>query len=399
MRSAIFLFTSGKYWGYLTMVFAWHTIHAQTAPEDAPTPATLAADMLETVTRLPVTVKDMSGKVIDGQMVLTYFKPQGDGPFAAVVMNHGRDGNQRANPARYRYSDVARYWLRRGVAVFVPTRLGYGDSGMEQDPEFTGACDKKDYDSAAMATNVQTLATVDFAIKQPWVDANKVILMGQSMGGFATVVAMGAKHPGVIAGINFSGGGGGDPVTRKANPCGYHRLAGTFEKAGKTNGGSTPMLWLYAENDLFWGPDIPRKWHAAYTNAGGKADFAPFGPVGTDGHSLLAKGMPLWRPVLDKFISPLGISPPKATGAPAPSGFAAIGDASRLPLVKQDVKDTGYARFLALDLPRALAIGPKGEWAFFSGDNVIQRTLDRCAQTAKTACKLYAVDDSVVWVN
>jgi pimeloyl-ACP methyl ester carboxylesterase len=270
---------------------------------------------------------------------------------------------------------------------------------MEQDPEFTGPCDAKQYDAAAVVTNVQTLATIEFAIKQPWVNPNKVILMGQSMGGFATVVAMGAKHPSVIAGINFAGGSGGDVVNRKGNPCGYHRVAATFEKAAKANGGSTPMLWLYSENDNYWGPDIPRKWHDTFTSAGGKADFKPFGPVGTDGHTLLAKGMPLWRPVLDQFISKLGIALPQATGAPPASGFAAIEDASNLPLVKQDVKETGYPRFLALDLPRALAIGPKGEWAFYSGDNVIQRALERCAQTAKTACKLYAVDDSVVWTN
>jgi len=372
-------------------------LHAQPTAEDAPPPSTLAADMFETVTKLPVTVKDMYGKSIDGQMVLTHFKPPGDGPFPAVIMNHGRDSNQRANPSRYRYSDVARYWLRRGVAVFVPSRLGYGDSGMEQDPEFTGECNSKNFDAAAAVTNVQTLATVEFAIKQPWVNPSKVILMGQSMGGFATVVAMGTKHPSVIAGINFAGGSGGDAVNRKANPCGYHRVAATFEKAAKANGGSTPMLWLYSENDNYWGPDIPRKWHTAYTGAGGKAEFAPFGPVSTDGHSLLAKGMSMWRPVLDQFVRLQGIAIPQATGAPPASGFAAIGDASKLPLVKQDVKETGYVRFLALDLPRALAIGPKGEWAFFSGENVIARTLDRCAQTAKTACKLYAVDDNVVW--
>jgi dienelactone hydrolase len=369
-------------------VLFWITIstaQAQTVAEDAPTPSVLATDMFETVTKLPVTVKDMYGKTIDGQMVLTHFKPPGDGPFPAVIMNHGRDSNQRANPARYRYSDVARYWLRRGVAVFVTTRLGYGDSGMEQDPEFTGPCQFKNFDAAAAATTVQTLAAVDFATQQPWVKPKKIILMGQSMGGFATVVAMGAKHPSVIAGINFAGGGGGDVVNRKANPCSYHRVATTFENAAKANGGSTPMLWLYSDNDNYWGPDIPRKWHEAYTSAGGKAEFAAFGPVGTEGHSLLSKGMPLWRPVLDQFIRKHGISIPQATGAPLASGFAAIGDASKLPLVKQEVKDTGYARFLALDVPRALAIGPKGEWAFYSGDNVIQRTLERCAQTAKTA--------------
>lgn len=386
--------------GLLGLGLLW-CLHAtaQPAPEDAPPPPALAADMFEAVTKLPLTVQDMYGKSIDGQMVLTYFKPAGDGPFAAVIMNHGRNSEQRTTPARYRYGDVARYWLRRGVAVFVPTRLGYGDSGMEQDPEFTGECSAKNYDAAAAVTNVQTLATLEFAIKQPWVNPNKVVLMGQSMGGFATVVAMGAKHPSVIAGINFAGGGGGDPVNRKTNPCGYHRLANTFEKAGKANSGSTPMLWLYSENDNYWGPDIPRKWHEAFTSAGGKADFRSFGPVGTDGHSLLSKGMPLWRPVLDQFVRTLGIAPPQATGAPPASGFAAIEDASKLPLVKQDVKDTGYARFLALDVPRAMAIGPKGEWAFFSGDNAVQRTLERCAQTAKTACKLYAVDDNVVWAN
>ncbi len=374
-------------------------LNAQTTAEDAPTPPVLSVDIIEAVTKLPVTVQDMYGKTIEGQMVLTHFKPPGPGPFPAVIMNHGRDSEQRANPARYRYPDVARYWLRRGVAVFVPTRLGYGDSGMEQDPEFTGGCNSKNFEAAAAVTNVQTLAAVDFATRQSWVNPSKVILMGQSMGGFATVVAMGAKHPSVFIGINFAGGSGGDAVNRKADPCSYHRLATTFEKAGKANGGSTPMLWLYSENDNYWGPDIPLKWHKAYTSAGGKAQFVAFGPVSTDGHTLLAKGMPMWRPVLDQFIKPLGITVPQATGAPPDSGFAAIGDASKLPLVKQDVKDTGYARFLALDLPRALAIGPKGEWAFFSGENVIQRTLDRCAQTAKAACKLYAVDDNVVWTN
>lgn len=374
---------------------AW--AQAQTAPEEGPAPPVLAAELFETVTKLRLTVQPMFGGAHTGDMVLTHYRPPGPGPFPAVVMQHGRNSNERATPGRYRYSDVARYWVRRGVAVFVPTRLGYGDSGLEPDPEFTGECDKKNYDSPATAMNVQTLAVIDFAIKQPWVNPSKVIVMGQSMGGFASVAAMGEKHPAVIAGINFAGGSGGEPVTRKANPCSPHRLANTFAAAGKSNGGSTPMLWLYSENDNFWGADVPRKWHEAYTSAGGKAEFVAFGPVGADGHSLLSKGPTLWRPVLDQFIAKLGIPAPQAVGAPPASGFAAIDDKTKLPNVKQDVKDTGYARFLASDLPRAFVIGPKGEWSFFSGDDVIQRALDRCAQTAKTACKLYAVDNNVVW--
>lgn len=381
----------------LLLVVGGAAAQAQQASEEGPQPSALAADLFETVTRLSVTVQPLYGGAHSGDMVLTHFKPPGEGPFPAVVMQHGRDSNQRANPARYRYTDVARYWVRRGVAVFVPTRLGYGDSGTAMDPEFTGSCDQKHYDVAAAVMNVQTLAAIDFATRQPWVDARKLIVMGQSMGGFASVAVMGARHPAVIAGINFAGGSGGEPVTRRANPCSPHRLGDSLASAGKANAGHTPMLWLYAENDAFWGPDIPRRWHGAYTRAGGQAEFVAFGPVGSDGHTLLSRGLALWRPVLDRFVGTLGIHAPRTADAPPASGFAAIDDATRLPLVRQDVKETGYARFLSLDLPRAIAIGPKGEWAFFSGDHAMQRALERCAQTARTACQLYAVDDQVVW--
>jgi hypothetical protein len=103
--------------------------------------------------------------------------------------------------------------------------------------------------------------------------------------------------------------------------------------------------------------------------------------------------------VVDKFIVSLGIQTPRSEDAPPKTSFAALEDISKLPLVRPDVRETGYRRFLSTDVPRAFAIGPKGEWSFQSGTNAINRTLERCAQTAKTACKLYAVDDSVVWVE
>ena len=371
----------------------------QAAQEEGSATQQLAADLNETIAKVPVKVQPLFGDVRSGEMIVTHFKPAGDGPFPAVIMHHGRSGTDRANPGRWRYTNIARYWTRRGVAVFVPTRLGYGDTGLEPDPEETGPCGAKRYGVAADSTNVQTLATIDFALKQPWVDKSKLIIMGQSMGGFATIAAMGKKHPAVIAGINFAGGGGGDPVGRKADPCAYGSLGSVFADAGKANAGATPMLWLYAENDNYWGATIPRKWHEAYVGAGGKAQFVMFPAVGTDGHTLIGAGVNLWRPVLDKFVAQFGIKAPVAEGAPAATTFAAITDASKLPLVKADVKENGYKRFLNSDVPRAFAIGPKGEWSFQTGNDAIKRTLDRCANTAKTACKLYAVDDAVVWAE
>ena len=96
-------------------------------------------------------------------MVLPYFKPPNNQLFAAVIMNHGRNAEQRATPARYRYRDVARHWLRSGVAVFVPSRLGYGDRGMAQGPEYTGTCSAKNFDAAAVDTNLQALAALPVA--------------------------------------------------------------------------------------------------------------------------------------------------------------------------------------------------------------------------------------------
>lgn len=357
----------------------------------------IAADLSETVSRVPVTVQPLFGDPRSGEMIITHFKPAGSGPFPAVVVHHGRSDTDRANPSRWRYTEMARYWTRRGVAVFVPTRLGYGDTGLEPDPEYTGECNRKRYDIAAKVTATQSLAAIEFAIKQPWVDRSKVIVMGQSMGGFTTIATMEAKHPSVIAAINFAGGGGGNPKDRPRDPCGATLMGNVLAAAGKANAGATPMLWLYAENDNYWGASIPRKWHEAYTSAGGKAELVMFPAVGADGHSLIGTGRHLWRSVVDRFIAPFGIVPPKAEHVPQPTNFAEVDDASKLPLVKDDVKSNGYRRFLSADLPRAFAIGPKGEWSFQSGDDVIRRTLARCAEFAKTPCKLYAVDDSVVW--
>ncbi len=365
--------------------------------EGGATPAQLAGDLNEAIAKVKVTVQPIFGDARTGEMIVSHFKPAGDGPFPVVVMQHGRSGTDRATPGRWRYLNIARYWTRRGFAVFVPTRLGYGDTGLEPDPEETGPCNAKRYEIAAASTSTQARAAVEFAAAQPWVDKSKVILMGQSMGGFATIAAMEQKIPGVIAGINFAGGGGGDPVARRENPCGAFQLGSVFGNAGKANAGATPMLWLYAENDLYWGASLPKKWHEAYVSAGGKAQLHMLPPIGADGHAMIGAGFAKWRPLVDQFIATLGFAAPKSTNTPAATSFAALDDATKLPLVKQDTKDAGYPRFLNADLPRAFAIGPKGEWSFQSGENAMARALERCAGTAKTPCKLYAVDDAVVW--
>ncbi len=368
---------------------------AQEAPPEAPK---LADDIHETIGKVPVTVKLLSGQSYSGAMVVTHFRPDGAGPFPIVIFNHGRatSKEKRATPPRMRYTAVARYWVRRGFAVFVPTRLGYGDSGLDPDPENAGGgCDSRDFAQPIAVIIKSTEAVLAFAKSQPWTDGKRVIVMGQSYGGMGAVGISGESWPGLIAAINFAGGGGGDPDAHPEKPCSPTRLAELYNAVGKH--ASVPMLWLYAQNDKYWGADWPRKWHAAYVGGGGRAEFAPFPPVGDNGHRLIDQGFALWRPVLDRFIAKFGIAPPKARNAPPATDFARLDDATKLPFVKPDVKTDGYMKFLNADVPRALAIGKNGAWSWRRGVDSPQQALDDCATRANEPCQLYAVDDAVVW--
>ena len=383
---------------FVAVVASSTQLAAQRAPQaDAPkTQPELATDIHETVVDVPVTVALLDGGKRSGKMIITHFKPAtGDGPFPLVVMNHGRKSSERSEPARFRSLGVTRYWVRRGFAVIVPTRMGYGATGIDPDTESSGSsCNERSYATMSEAAAHQIATAIAFGKTLPWIDKTKIIIMGQSVGGLAATVANANNHAGVIAAINSAGGSGGDPIGRPGKPCAPERLSSVFAAAGKT--AKTPMLWFYSQNDQYWGASLPRTWHKAYTAAGAKADFVMLPANGDDGHKQI-DNLASWRPTVDAFISKLGFNPPAIPNAPAPTNFAVIGDASKLPHVKTEVKSDGYAKFLALDLPRAFVIAPTGNWAYFGGPDSLQRALKRCQEAAKQPCKPYAVDDAVVW--
>ena len=270
-----------------------------------PTPE-LAADLFETVAQVPVTVPLLKGGTRSGNMIVTHFRPKGPGPFPLVVMSHGRAGDAagRAKPERQRFMGVTRYWIARGFAVVVPTRLGYGATGVEPDTEFSGKCEDKSYGSMAEGSSRQIRAAVTFAATLPFVDTQRIVLMGQSVGGLATTVATGKGIPGVVAAINFAGGSGGMPKVTPGKPCGPERLADIYRVAGRS--AKAPMLWVYSENDQYWGAQIPRDWHKAYTGAGAKAEFVMLPPVGEDGHRAIDQPA-VWTPHVDRFIASIGL--------------------------------------------------------------------------------------------
>ncbi|WP_442781479.1 alpha/beta hydrolase family protein [Collimonas fungivorans] len=259
----------------------------------------LATDIDETVTKLPVTVKNLYGRSYTGEVIVTRFKPTGPGPFPIVIINHGR-GSDRTTPGRFRYTQQARFFTERGFAVFVPTRLGYGDTGVEPDPEDSGGCRDKDYAPMAEAASNEVLAVLAYAKQQPYVNPERVLLVGQSVGGY-TATATAAKMPqGLVAAINFAGGSGGDPETHPGVPCQGAKLESMYAQFGKT--AKVPMLWIYTENDLYFGPQYSQAWYAAFNKAGGQAEFKLLPPFAKNGHMLFVSGLNIWQPLVAEFL-------------------------------------------------------------------------------------------------
>ena len=92
---------------------------------------------------------------------------------------------------------------------------------------------------------------IEAMARRPDVDPANVVALGQSVGGGSTVALAAAGPAGVRAAINFAGGSGGDPVKSPGKPCGPERLQETY--AGYAATTRMPMLWIYTENDLYWG--------------------------------------------------------------------------------------------------------------------------------------------------
>ena len=133
--------------------------------------------------------------------------------------------------------------------------------------------------------------------RRPDIDATRIISVGQSAGGFATVALTADPPAGLVAAISFAGGRGSP---RDGEVCEEDRLVAAFAAFGKTS--RIPMLWVYADNDLFFGPKLAQRMHQAFAGAGGEAELVMHPAFGKDGHALFALGIPLWTPYVDAFL-------------------------------------------------------------------------------------------------
>jgi len=370
---------------------------AQTASPAAPASAPVVArDLHEETQHIRVTVKDLYGREETKQIPVTIFRPDGAGPFPLLIMNHGRaPTDKRAQQGRQRFEAFSRYMVSKGFVVLLPTRVGYADTYGDFDPEASGSCTAMRLEPQAQAASDQVLATLAFAKTLPYVDATRWIVAGQSVGGLASV-ATDARHPdGLVAAINFAGGTGGDPERSPGRPCSPQRVESSW--GAQAAQARAPMLWFYWENDEYWGPDNPKRWHQAWVNGGGKAEFHQLAAVGKTGHGAMNFDMDHWVPFAEAFLAQLGFEKTGLVPRPAATAFAKIDEVDKVP-GSHGQREGSYRRFLEGKAPRAYAIGADGATGWATGDWARGRALGNCQQRRGAPCKLYAVDDDVVWV-
>ena len=325
---------------------------------------------------------------------LTVLTPSGPGPFPLVVMNHGSDGKKKPkdNP-RYHLTFSAYYFLSRGYAVALPMMRGFAGSGGQLEHH---GCD---FISTGLNNAKDIRAVIQYMTAQPYIDGQRIVVAGQSFGGFNTLALGTLKLPDVKGLINFAGG-------LKESDCATSEQS--MAEAAAYNGARTtiPSIWFYGSNDKVFSESTWRTAYARYTAAGGAAKLVAYGNFMEDSHNLLGfpEGLAIWGPKVDAFLAQLGL-PNQPTHpeylpipTPPPTQYAALDDVGAVPFIN-DQERQQYRAFLTQPLPRAFFIGENGGIAsMHSGFDLLGAGLRAC-KSKGTQCYPYAVDNEVVWVK
>jgi dienelactone hydrolase len=241
----------------------------------------------------------------------TLFRPSQTGSRAAapgdvrrplVVINHGSDETTREAVSLPVVYWLSKWFVDRGYVVVLPQRRGHGATGGEM-AEGKDTCANPDHRAAGLAAAADIEAVVRYMAAQPFVDPSHVIVAGVSTGGWAALALASKNPPGVELVLNFAGGRGGHAYGRPNTVCAPDRLiaaAGLFARTAKV-----PTLWIYADNDSYFGPELATSMVEAWRNNGGRAELRLLPAYGSEGHDVVADraGWQLWGRELERSLA------------------------------------------------------------------------------------------------
>ena len=227
-------------------------------------------------------------------------------------MNHGVQMNPRERGffPLVEFRDAALWFARRGYLVVAPAGSGYGAAALDV-PERglysvfyskIGSCNNPNFHDAGLAVALLDKWIIDYMTEQKYAVPDSAIVIGQSAGGWAAIALSSQNLPSVKAIIEFAGGRGGRVGGKPNNNCSPDKLVEATADFGRT--ARTPMLWIYITNDTYFGPELSKRMHEAYTAAGGSAEYHLMPPFGNEGHIFIDSpdSIPQWSPLVAQFL-------------------------------------------------------------------------------------------------
>ncbi len=252
-------------------------------------------DLLEDASPLRVVI---GGKTVRLE-ALVVKRSAAAGRLPIAVIAHGKPTTQGRMSDQHAqdYLLQARDFARRGWLAVVVMRRGFGSSDGPQPVPLS--CASTSFNERFDAEADDLRAALTAIARRPDADPSRMIAVGVSAGG-AAVIALSARNPpGLAAVINVSGG-----LRFEACPKEDVLVSAIRDYGARSR---VPSLWIYAQNDSFFGPDLVERMRSAFLEAGGDAKLVMFPPQGKEGHQIFgtASGRMKWLPEMDGFLRSL----------------------------------------------------------------------------------------------
>jgi dienelactone hydrolase len=239
----------------------------------------------------------------DYQLEAMLYLPQdGKTRHPLIIMTHGRNGpHPWANPRQIdSYRALNGELAERGYLVMMLVRRGYGHS-QGPDSEFLDTAE-----SSGIAGAEDVKSAIAFMRSRSDIDVNRIVIMGQSQGGWIALAASTLVMEGVRGVVNISGAinfreGEGKNIRSHYVETSLEKCAASFGKAAKV-----PTLWLYSENDNHL-PSAVNEWFSAFSRGGGKGRLIIKPPYKNKGHAFVSDPS-IYLGDLLKFFIEIGVA-------------------------------------------------------------------------------------------
>lgn len=152
------------------------------------------------------------------------------------------------------------------------------------------------------------------------------------------------------------------------------------------------MLWVNTTNDHYFAPPLAAKLHAAFTAAGGKAQFIQAPAFGKDGHSLFSlNGIAQWTPDLDAYLVTQ-----KLAQRETPMALPPLPDVTPPAKLSRRGRET-FEKYLRGGQHKAFAISGDGHFGWQTGrrsvDEAKAEALKFCRDDKERDCRVVFIDD------